>query len=203
MLSSTIYHYLWYNHIYIFLLGTNLFEVLLLAIGLSMDSFAVAIAIGIKEKKFDKILALKVALIFGFFQGFMPLIGYFLSLTVSDMIDSFDHIIAFLLLLAIGGKMLYESYQDGDKEEIKELTLVSLAILGIATSIDAMAVGFTLDLLPLDPYISTIVIGIVTVCFSYFGVYMGTRGSEYLENWAEKIGGLVLIAIGFKILIEN
>ena len=178
-------------------------EVLLLSFALSMDAFAVSIGIGVKNKDFDKKLALKVGLFFGFFQGFMPLFGYFASIGFGGIIESVDHWIAFILLSIIGGKMLYESFGENIEDEITKITNKILLLLAIATSIDAMAAGFTLNLLQLNPYLSMIIIGVVTLIFSYIGVFIGSRGGGFLEDKAEKIGGVVLIGIGLKILIEH
>ncbi len=178
-------------------------EVFLLSFALSMDAFAVSIGLGVKNREFSKILALKVALFFGIFQGLMPLIGFLASLGLSGIIESIDHWVAFVLLSAIGGKMLYESFGENTEDEITHITNKVLLILAIATSIDAMAAGFTLNLLDLNPYISMIVIAIITFIFSFLGVFIGSKGGGYLEDKAEKLGGVVLIGIGLKILLEH
>ncbi len=178
-------------------------EVLLLAFALSMDAFAVSIGIGVKNQYFDKFLALKVGLFFGSFQGVMPLFGYLSNMGLGSAIESIDHWIAFILLGVLGGKMLYESFNENIEDDIRQITNKLLLYLAIATSIDAMAAGFTLNLLQLDPYISMIIIGIVTFIFSFLGVYIGSKGGGFLEEKAEKVGGIILIAIGLKILIEH
>lgn len=178
-------------------------EVFLLAFALSMDAFAVSIGLGVKNREFSKILALKVALFFGLFQGLMPFFGYLASLGLGSIIESIDHWVAFILLSAIGGKMLYDSFGENTEDEIANITNKVLLLLAIATSIDAMAAGFTLNLLALNPFVSMIVIGIVTYIFSYIGVFVGSRGGGYIENRAEKLGGIVLIGIGLKILAEH
>lgn len=178
-------------------------EVFLLAFALSMDAFAVSIGLGVKNREFSKILALKVALLFGLFQGLMPLFGYLASLGLGSIIESVDHWVAFLLLSAIGSKMLYDSFGENTEEEIANITNKVLLLLAIATSIDAMAAGFTLNLLTINPFVSMIIIGVVTYIFSFIGVYVGSRGGGYIEEKAEKLGGIVLIGIGLKILIEH
>lgn len=178
-------------------------EILLLAFALSMDAFAVSIGLGVKSQNFNKFLAIKVALLFGFFQALMPLFGYLASIGLDTFITSIDHWIAFILLVIIGGKMLYESFQEGTEDEITIITNKILLILAVATSIDAMAAGFTLNLLDLNPFISMLIIGIVTLVFSFIGVFIGTKGGTFLEDKAEKIGGVILIGIGLKILIEH
>ena len=178
-------------------------EVFLLAFALSMDAFAVSIGIGVKNNYFDKFLAFKVALFFGFFQGLMPLFGYLSNIGLGNAIEAIDHWVAFILLSIIGGKMLYESFGENIEEDIAKITNKLLLYLAIATSIDAMAAGFTLNLLSVNPYVSMIIIGIVTYIFSFLGIYIGTKGGGFLEEKAEKIGGIILIAIGIKILLEH
>ncbi len=178
-------------------------EVFLLAFALSMDAFAVSIGLGVKNREFSKILALKVALLFGLFQGLMPLFGYLANLGLGSIIESIDHWVAFLLLSAIGSKMLYDSFGENSEEEIANITNKVLLLLAIATSIDAMAAGFTLNLLAINPFVSMIIIGVVTYTFSFIGVFVGSKGGGYIEEKAEKLGGIVLIGIGLKILIEH
>lgn len=180
-----------------------MFEVIILAFALSMDAFAVSIGIGVKKSRFDYLLAFKVGLFFGFFQAFMPLIGYLASVGLGSFIESIDHWVAFFLLSIIGGKMLYESFGENTEDEISIITNKILLILAIATSVDAMAAGFTLNLMHLNPFVSMILIGVITFIFSFLGVYLGTKGGSFLEDKAEKIGGVILILIGLKILIEH
>lgn len=178
-------------------------EIFLLAFALSMDAFAVSIGLGVKSQNFSKSLAFKVALLFGFFQALMPLFGYLASIGLGTFITSIDHWIAFALLSVIGGKMLYESFQEGTEDEITVITNKVLLMLAIATSIDAMAAGFTLNLIDINPFLSMLIIGVVTFVFSFLGVFIGTKGGTFLEDKAEKIGGIILIGIGLKILIEH
>jgi len=178
-------------------------ELLILATALSMDAFAVSLGLGSKQARFDQWLAIKVGLFFGFFQGFMPLIGYLAGIGLESFIESVDHWVAFVLLSLIGGKMIYESFGEPVEEEIAQITNKVLLLLAIATSIDAMAAGFTLTLMATTVAVSIIVIGLTTVIFSYVGVWFGTRGGAYLESKAELLGGVVLIAIGLKILVQH
>ncbi len=178
-----------------------MFEVLILAIALSMDAFAVSIGLGIKEKQNIKIVALKAGLLFGLFQALMPLIGYLGGRSIEEFIGGYDKIIAFMLLSLIGAKMIYESYHEKIEEEIRCVSNRIILTLAIATSIDAMAAGFTLHLFEINPFVSVIIIGITTFLFSYLGVYIGkTTGAKYEQN-AEKFGGIVLILIGLKIVL--
>lgn len=178
-----------------------MFEILILSLALSMDAFAVSIGLGIKENQNIKVLALKVALFFGIFQAFMPFIGYIGGIGLQEYIYGFDKIIAFALLLLIGAKMIFEAVNENVEEEITKISNKILLTLAIATSIDAMAAGFTLHLFELNPYISLLIIGITTFIISYIGVYVGSRGGEKYESKAEILGGIVLILIGFKILL--
>ena len=176
-------------------------EVIILAIALSMDAFAVSIGLGVKAKKDIKTLAIKTSLFFGMFQALMPLVGYLGGLGLKEYISGYDTLIAFVLLLIIGLKMMYESMQENTEDEIKIITNKLLLTLAVATSIDAMAAGFTLDLFDLNPFISLVLIGVVTFGFSVFGVYVGSKGGQKYESKAELLGGVVLVLIGFKILL--
>jgi len=178
-------------------------EVILLALALSMDAFAVAIGIGVKQGKFDMKLAIKVGLFFGIFQGIMPLFGYLASLGLGTYITEYDHWIAFVLLALIGCKMIYESFGENTEDEFTSFTNKVLLILAIATSIDAMAAGFTLNLLEVNPFVSMVLIGMITYVFSFFGVYLGTKSGGMLEDKAEFLGGVVLVGIGIKILLSH
>lgn len=183
-------------------------EAFLLALALSMDAFAVSIGLGAKvpceqETCDRRNLALKAGAFFGFFQAAMPFFGYFASLGLMEYIESVDHWVAFFLLAFIGGKMLYEGFQGGVEDELAKVSLRMMLLLSIATSIDAGAAGFTLELLEINPFITMFLIGIVTFVMSYFGVYAGARGRVWLESRAEIAGGVILIAIGTKILLEH
>ena len=174
-------------------------EVLILAIALSMDAFAVSIGLGAKENSPG--LALKAGLFFGVFQALMPFIGYLGGKGVLGWIEAYAHWIAFVLLALIGAKMVYEGLHEGVEEEISAITNKMMLILAIATSIDAMAAGFSLTLLDADPYIACLIIGITTFAFSWVGVLIGKSSGTWLENKAEIFGGVVLILMGIKILL--
>lgn len=175
-------------------------EVILLAIALSMDAFAVSIGLGSKEKQFSQ-LALKSGLYFGIFQALMPLIGYLGGKGVLGWIEAYATWVAFGLLVLVGGKMIYESFAEGVEEEIAIITHKVMLMLAIATSIDAMAAGFTLTLLDVNPLISCLIIGVTTFAFSWLGVQIGSKKGVWLESKAELFGGVVLILIGIKILV--
>lgn len=178
-----------------------MFEVLILAVALSMDAFAVSVGLGAKKQNNLSIVALMCALYFGVFQGTMPLIGYLGGAGLLSWIDDYKRWIAFILLFGIGAKMIYEAF-DGDEEvEFKNLTQKVMCLLAIATSIDAMAAGFTLNLMSVNPFIACLVIGVITSVFSYLGVLVGNKSGTWLESKAEMLGGVVLILIGFKFLL--
>ncbi len=176
-------------------------EVLLLAVALSMDAFAVSIGLGVKQKVNIKNLALKAGVFFGIFQALMPLIGYLGGVGLKEYIGGYDSIIAFVLLLLIGAKMIYEALGENVEDEISLISNKVLLTLAVATSIDAMAAGFTLHLFDLDPVLSLFIIGLTTFIISIFGVYVGSKGGEKYESKAEILGGVILILIGIKVLI--
>ncbi|MDD3323746.1 MAG: manganese efflux pump MntP family protein [Sulfurospirillaceae bacterium] len=177
-------------------------EVLLLAIALSMDAFAVSIGLGSKKNSniasFD--LALKAGTFFGFFQAIMPIVGYLGGKGLLGWICSYTHWISFGLLGLIGAKMIYEGMSEGVEKEICYITNKVMLLLSIATSIDAMAAGFSLMLLNVNPFLACFIIGIVTFMFSFIGVFVGKLSGTWLESKAEIFGGIVLIAIGFRML---
>ena len=176
-------------------------DVLILAIALSMDAFAVSISLGSKKAENTQTLALLSSIYFGLFQALMPLIGYFGGKGVFGWVESYAHWIAFFLLLLIGGKMVYESITEGVEEDIAQITHKVMLMLAIATSIDAMAAGFTLTLLEVNPFIACAIIGVTTFIFSWVGVFVGVKSGVWLESKAELLGGVILIAIGLKILL--
>jgi len=177
-------------------------EVLFLAVALAMDAFAVSIGLGSKEQK-GKLgsLALKAGLWFGLFQGIMPLIGYLAGQGVLGWIEAYASWVAFILLALIGGKMVYESFCEGVEEAVNSSSHRVMLMLAIATSIDAMAAGFTLTLLEINAWIACLMIALTTFIFSWIGVFVGYRSGTWLESRAELFGGVVLILIGFKVLL--
>ena len=174
-------------------------EVIILAVALSMDAFAVSIGLGAKEDSPG--LALKAGLFFGIFQALMPFIGYLGGRGVLGWVEAYAHWIAFGLLALIGAKMVYEGLHEGIEKEISALTNKIMLILAIATSIDAMAAGFSLTLLDTNPYFACLIIGITTFAFSWTGVSIGKSSGTWLESKAEIFGGTVLILMGIKILL--
>lgn len=175
-----------------------------LAFGLAMDAFAVSISSGITIKNPRVENALKIAIFFGAFQAFMPLIGWLAGLGLREFVSRVDHWIAFGLLCLIGCRMIYESTKTtAQKSSLNPLSLGVLLLLSIATSIDALAAGVSLAFLKVSIVLPIILIGIVTFVLSFLGVFVGDRSGHLLRNKAEFVGGLVLIGIGTKILIEH
>ncbi len=183
-------------------------EILLIALGLSMDAFAVSLASGATMKRLHLPNALKMGLFFGAFQALMPVVGWAAGLAAKDFIAGWDHWIAFVLLAGVGGKMLYESFRIKEEEECGgprtcPFDTGTLTVLAIATSIDALAVGLTFSLLRLSIIAPVLVIGLVTFLTSVAGVKIGSAGGHFFEHRMEAAGGLVLIGIGLKILLGH
>ena len=178
-------------------------ELLLIAIGLSMDAFSVSICKGLTTKKFSWRMALVCGLWFGFFQALMPIIGYFLGAQFQEMIEAYDHWIAFGLLFLIGANMIREAIWGKEEKQDGTLGFKTMLLLAIATSIDALAVGVSFACIRVKLWSSVIVIGLTTFAFSVLGVKIGNVfGSKY-EKSAGIIGGIILIIIGLKILLEH
>ena len=177
--------------------------ILLIALGLAMDSFSVAIANGLATKTFKITKALKISAFFGFFQAIMPIIGWYAGVYILDLISDFDHWVAFFLLTFIGVRMIYESIRNESDNFVRSHDIKILLILSIATSIDALAVGLSLSFLEISVLFPAIVIGVVTFLLSFLGVFVGGRFGSILKNKVEVLGGLILIGIGLKILLEH
>lgn len=181
----------------------DLITVLIIAVGLSMDSFAVSIANGIALKDLTLKKSIFIASSLAIFQAGMPLLGWSAGIGVEKYIREIDHWTAFLLLSIIGTKMLYEAIVDSEEEKIKELKLSSLIAQSIATSIDAFAVGISFAFLNSPITFPVVTIGIVTFAFSMLGLKIGKVCGNKLGKGVEFFGGIVLIGIGIKILIEH
>ena len=191
-------------------------ELLLIAIGLSMDAFSVSVCKGLTTKRFSWLMALICGLWFGLFQALMPIIGYFLGAQFQELIEAYDHWIAFGLLALIGANMIGEAVRrveednatmgakSGERRETSSaLDFKTMFLLAIATSIDALAVGVSFACIQVKLWSSVIIIGITTFLFSVLGVKIGNVfGSKY-EKSASIIGGIILILIGLKILLEH
>jgi putative Mn2+ efflux pump MntP len=181
----------------------DIFSIILIAIGLSMDSFAVAISNGLTIKNLNKKKALLIAISLAVFQALMPLIGWFAGMSIEKYIEAFDHWIAFGLLLFIGGKMIFEAFINKGESIGKELKFITLIGQSIATSIDALAVGISFAILKMEIIIPVIIIGVVTFIFSLLGLQLGSYLGKKLGKYVEIFGGIVLIGIGVKILLEH
>ena len=184
-----------------------LMELFLIGVGLSMDAFAVSICKGLAMEKVNKKQAFIIGLYFGGFQALMPLIGWFLGIRFQQYITSIDHWIAFVLLVFIGGKMIVEAVRDPYVEEIGKkdppLDHKEMFLLAVATSIDALAVGITFAFLDTPIVEATVIIGLTTFFLSILGVVVGNFFGTRYKKKAEIVGGIILVAIGVKILIEH
>lgn len=185
-------------------------ELFLIGVGLSMDAFAVSICKGLGMSRLNMRQAVVISLFFGGFQALMPLIGWALGSQLADLITPIDHWIAFALLAFVGGKMLWDAFheddgEDGEDGEAKDakLDLKELLMLAIATSIDALAVGITFAFLQVAIVPSVIIIGVTTFVLSFVGVAVGHFFGARFEKPATIAGGVVLILIGAKILLEH
>lgn len=183
-------------------------ELFLIGVGLSMDAFAVSICKGLGMKRLNMGQALVIGLFLGGFQALMPLIGWALGTQLADFITPIDHWIAFILLALIGGKMLFDAFRGDDEGEAGEpkdtrLDLKELLMLAIATSIDALAVGITFAFLGVNIVWAIAVIGVTTFVLSVVGVAVGHAFGARYEKGATIAGGIVLILIGCKILLEH
>ena len=182
----------------------GIFELFLIGIGLSMDAFAVAICKGLSMRKIDGRQTVTVALFFGGFQALMPVLGWALGKQFEQYITRYDHWIAFVLLLYIGGKMIWEALRGGEEAAAAaNFSVKELLLLAVATSIDALAVGITFAFLRVEIGLAAAIIGCTTFALSLAGVFIGNRfGSRYKQK-AEVVGGVILVLIGVKILLEH
>ena len=179
-------------------------ELLLIAVGLSMDAFAVSICKGLATKKVGVKHMLIVGLWFGGFQALMPLIGYFLGSTFEEYITGFDHWVAFVLLALIGGNMIREALSGEEEKANDSLGVREMLTLAVATSIDALAVGVTFALLPgVNIAAAVSFIGVITFVISAAGIKVGNAFGTKCKSKAELAGGVILILIGLKILLEH
>ena len=182
-------------------------ELILIALGLSMDAFAVSVTLGLscKKPKIGEYLA--PGIYFGSFQAIMPAIGYFTGKYFAEKIQNLDHWVAFILLSFIGGKMIFESFSKEDEkpDQIKEarFQFFQMLLLAIATSIDALVVGVTFAFFKINILNAVLLIGLTTFCLSIIGVKIGNIFGTKFKSKAELVGGTILIALGLKILIED
>ncbi len=178
-------------------------EIFFIGIGLAMDAFAVSICKGLSMKKINLKKIFIVGIYFGLFQAIMPLIGYLLGSFFEELVTKVDHWIAFILLLVIGINMIKEIFSKDEEEYNDSLDIKTMIVLAIATSIDALAVGITFAFLQTNILLCISIIGIVTFIISALGVKIGNKFGDKFEKKAQLAGGIILILIGFKILIEH
>ena len=181
----------------------GIIELLLISVGLAMDAFAVSVGKGMTLKRVRLSHALNAGGWFGGFQALMPVIGYFVGRSFAEYVVSVDHWIAFGLLTLIGLNMIRETIWGDDEDQDGDFCFRTMLLMAIATSIDALAVGISMAFLNVDIWISVGVIGIVTLLISGAGVYLGAAFGSRLGSKAGIIGGIILIAIGIKIVVEH
>ena len=181
----------------------GIIELVILSIGLAMDAFAVAICKGLSMNKMSWKNAIIVGLYFGIFQALMPILGYILGMNFQSKITNIDHWISFVLLSGIGLNMIKEAISKGKEEENESLKFKDMIVLAIATSIDALAVGITFAFLKVNIIVSASMIGIITFIISIIGVKIGNVFGDKYKQKAELTGGIILILLGIKILLEH
>lgn len=192
-------------------MGVKMSDLILLAMALPMDAFAVSLGLGAKQRKHTVLIAILAGVYFGVFQGMMPLLGYLSGRSVLGFIENIAPWIACVILLGLGGKMLYEAFgkdQDDDKDDSDDetkppMSQKTMLTLAVATSIDAMAAGFTLNLMPINPWLACAIIAVVTGVLSFVGVFLGSQSGTWLESKAEIFGGFVLMFVGLKMVLLN
>ncbi len=180
----------------------GIIELLLLAVGLSMDAFAVSVCKGLSVSRVNPIHMLKCGLYFGFFQALMPTIGYFLGEGFGKYITAVDHWVVFALLAIIGGNMIKESFGCAE-EESPDFGVKAMMLLALATSIDALAAGLTFSLLDVSIFRAALFIGVITFALSAAGVKIGNLFGCRYKKISERVGGTILIIMGLKILLEH
>lgn len=184
----------------------SIYEIILIAVALSMDAFAVSICKGLCMRKINYMHTAIIALFMGVFQALMPVIGWVLGKGFENYISDYDHWIAFVLLAFIGGKMIYESLTDNEETKCSVhgiLDIKELFLLAIATSIDAMATGVTFAVLEVKIIVPALIIGVITYIICFMGVMIGNRFGTKYKSKAEIAGGIVLVLFGLKILLEH
>ena len=183
----------------------ELINILAIAVALAMDAFAVSIAAGVALKCVSLRQTFRLAWHFGLFQAMMPVIGWSAGLTVRSRIEAYDHWVAFALLAFVAQGMLRSAFKGGsDEAACKDPTRgMTMVMLSVATSIDAFAVGVSLGLIGMSIWAPAAIIGFVTILLSYLATHLGRRVGPYLGQWAERIGGLILIGVGTHILTQQ
>ena len=178
-------------------------EIILIGLGLSFDTFAVSVSTGLLKKSIRFWQAVRIAFVLALSQALMPLIGWFGGIQVADYISTFDHWVAFVLLSAVGIKMIAESFNHDENKKTNPLMLRVVILMGLATSIDALVVGVSLAFIDVIIFQSIIIIGIITFLAATIGMLIGKSINGKLGKKVEIIGGFILFGIGLKILIEH
>ena len=181
----------------------SIWEVVVIGVGLAMDAFAASLVRGLDMKKFMVKEAFFVSVIFGGFQGVMPLLGWLLGSSMRHYIEEVDHWIAFGMLVVIGVKMIWDSLKDGEESMEKHRGWKNLILMAVATSIDALAVGVSFAFLSVDIVLAVFIIGLITFVISFIGVKSGHFLGKKFKSKAEIFGGLVLLVMAVKILHEH
>ena len=180
------------------------FSIFLIALGLSADCFAVSLSASIANRNHSPAQVIKVSFFFGFFQAIMPILGWLAGKTIVDFIANFDHWVAFALLAFVGGKMLWEAFHHEKDEKPADISRgLLLLTLSIATSLDALAVGLAFAFEDINIWLASLTIGITSLAISALGFLIGTKVGQVFGKWAEVLGGLILIGIGIRILVEH
>jgi putative Mn2+ efflux pump MntP len=178
--------------------------IIIIALGLSMDAFAVSMSEGLTLHRQRIQIALKLALFFGVFQALMPVIGWLAGMSLKNYIAAIDHWIAFGLLTLVGAKMIYEAaIERKARQQDTSLTLLTIFILAVATSIDALAIGITFSFIKVAILTPVLIIGLITFVASLIGYFLGERFAHLLGSKVEAAGGFILIIIGLKILFGH
>jgi putative Mn2+ efflux pump MntP len=181
----------------------GILTLVLIGIGLSFDTFAVSVSCGIVEKNIRFWQASRIAIFFSLFQAFMPIVGWLLGLSIKNYIIQFDHWIAFGLLAFVGGKMIFESLKNTEEKKFDPHKIKTVIILSFATTIDAFAVGISMAFLHVNMFLATFIIGSITFIIAMLGLLFGKKLGQRSGRKMEIIGGIILIALGIKILIEH
>jgi manganese efflux pump family protein len=199
VLCGTVYIFEYYAY-----RRMDLISIIFIALGLSMDAIAVAMSLGLSIKSLKIQNGFVIGLFFGGFQAIMPVIGWSIGLSLKDLITSWDHWLVFGLLAGIGIKMIYESVKiQPDREEVKDLKMSVLVLLSLATSIDALAIGISFAVLRIAIITPVLIIGFVTFLLSFLGVGFGRHAGHLFQRKIETVGGVILILIGVKIVLEH
>lgn len=178
-------------------------EILIIAVGVSMDAFAVSICKGLSVQQMRPRYPLTVAIWFGGFQALMPVLGYFLGVSFADFVENVDHWIAFILLGIIGGNMIKESFSDKCDASSPDFSFKTMSAMAVATSIDALAIGVSFAFLRINIWEAVVMIGLTTAAFSAAGLMIGNVFGSRYKSKAEFTGGFILVAMGLKILLEH